>query len=86
MGFDFAVSTTFTNPIIKITDNVDFYGVDHSPSVFFDTITRKISEKILNYIPYVIDNHIHNNQTLKRAVEIEEGNIINQTINLFQNR
>lgn len=86
MGFDFAVSTTFDEPILRITDNVDFYGVDHSPSVFYDTVTRRISEKIIAYIPYVVGNNMHNNITLKNAIEIDKGVILNNMISQFQNR
>lgn len=90
MGFDFAVSTSFTQPIIKIIDNVDrcvdYYGIDHSPSVYYDTITKKISKRMLQYIECVIDNKFVDNYTLNRAIEIDHGVIINQTINQFQNR
>lgn len=86
MGFDFAVSTTFDEPIIHITDNVDFYGVDHSPSVFYDTVTRRISEKIISYVPFVVGNNINDNITLKNAIEIENGIILNNMISQFQNR
>jgi alanine dehydrogenase len=86
MGFDFAVSTTFKEPIIKITDNVDFYGIDHSPSIFYDTITRKISKKILKYIGYVIDGEYMTNNTLSDAIEIDHGVVVNKNIILFQNR
>lgn len=88
MGFDFAkpLITTFEKPIIKITDNVDYYGIDHTPSIYYDTVTRKISEKLLKYIEYIIDNNLTDNDTLKNAIEIDKGIIINQTINQFQNR
>lgn len=75
MGFDFAVSTTFSNPIIQITDNVDFYGIDHSPSVFYNTVTQKISNKLINYIPHIIDNKIYNNTVLNNAIEITPTDI-----------
>ena len=86
MGFDFAVQTSFKQPIIKITDNVDFYGIDHTPSIYYDTITRKISEKLLQYIECMIDNKFTNNNTLQKAIEVDNGKIINQTIVQFQNR
>lgn len=86
MGFDFAVSTTINNPIIKINDNVDFYGVDHSPSIYYNSISCEISKKISEYIPLIIENKINDNPTLKNAIEINKGIIINQTINKFQNR
>lgn len=86
MGFDFAVSTTIENPIIKINKNVDFYGVDHSPSIYYNSITSEISKKIIDHIPFVIENKINDNKTLSQAVEINKGIIINDTINKFQNR
>lgn len=90
MGFDFAISTTFANPIIHLTDNVDFYGIDHSPSIYYDTITTYISKIIGTYIPYVIDDdycdNISQRLTLKNAIEICEGNIINVRIKNYQNR
>nr|XP_012556004.1 serine-rich adhesin for platelets-like [Hydra vulgaris] len=86
MGFDFAVPTTFTEPILKITDNVDFYGVDHSPSVYYNTITQTISKKLLPYVYDVIDGKFEENSVLNNATEIKKGVIINDTINKFQKR
>jgi alanine dehydrogenase len=86
MAFDFAITTTMQNPIIKITDNVDFYAVDHSPTVYYNSITYEISTKLIDYIPFFIENKIKDNHVLNPAIEIDQGVIINNTITKFQNR
>jgi alanine dehydrogenase len=86
MGFDFAVQTTIDNPIIRINRNVDFYGVDHSPSIYYNTITTQISKKMIHYIPMFIENKIYDNPVIRGAVEIDRGVVVNEVINRFQNR
>ena len=85
MGFDFAIPTSFSEPIIKITEYVDFYGVDHSPSVYYNTITMKISNKLLQYLYKIIDCDF-DIPDIKNAIEIDKGIIINNEINKFQKR
>jgi alanine dehydrogenase len=85
MGFDFAIPTSFNEPIIKITEYVDFYGVDHSPSVYYNTITMIISNKLLQYLYKIIDCDF-DIPDIKNAIEIDKGIIINNEINKFQKR
>jgi alanine dehydrogenase len=85
MGFDFATHTTFDDSIIRITDNVDFYAVDHSPTIYYDTITSKISKKLIPYIYKVIDCNFEC-PVIKNAIQIYKGIITDDKINKFQKR
>ena len=86
MGFDFAILTTITDPIIKISDNVDFYGVDHSPSVFYNTVTQKISKIMIPYMCDIIEGKFEENIVIKNATDIRNGIVLNDMINKVQNR
>ncbi|AYV77600.1 MAG: putative threonine-rich GPI-anchored glycoprotein-like protein, partial [Dasosvirus sp.] len=61
-------------------------AVDNSPTIFFDTITHSISEKMLGYLPYLIEGKFHINSTMNQAIECENGIILNDHINQYQGR
>ena len=87
MGFDFAVPTTFMNPMFKV-GKVDYYAVDHSPSYLWESASRSISAALIVHLPTVIEGHEswQRNETIRRAVNIDAGVILNPTILSFQNR
>ena len=83
MGFSFAESTTFSDPIIKV-GNIRYYGVDHTPSLLWNSASWEISRALLPYLPYVVEET--ENKVISDAVDIQEGNILNRDILLYQNR
>lgn len=83
MGFSFAYPTTFANPIMDL-GNIKYYGVDHTPTLLWDSATWEISKAILPYLPYVVQEA--ENQDLKDALDIKEGEILNRDILIYQNR
>ena len=87
MGFSFSKPTTFKNPIFKV-DNIDYYGVDHTPSYLWDTATMTISQALSDYLPNIIigKENKSKNKTLLNATDIKDGIINNKTIISFQNR
>ena len=87
MGFYFAKPTTFKNPII-VVDNIDYYAVDHTPSYFWESASRSISAALLVHLPSVINGREgwNKNETIKNAINIDEGVIVKDTILRFQNR
>ncbi len=87
MGFYFAKPTTFKNPIISV-DKIDYYAVDHTPSYFWESATRSISAALIVHLPSVIGGRASwkQNETIRRAINIDEGVIIKDTILRFQNR
>lgn len=87
MGFFFAKPTTFRNPMFKV-DMIDYYAVDHTPSYLWESASRAISAALIVYLPTIIDgyNSWQKNETISRAINIDQGVIQNSAILSFQNR
>lgn len=88
MGFSWARPTTFTDPMFTVGDNITYYAVDHSPSYLWNAATWEISEALLPYLSDALDgpDAWEKDPTLKRAIEIQDGRILNPDILAFQNR
>ena len=87
MGFFFAKPTTFKNPIFRY-QTVDYYAVDHTPSYLWESATRSISAALIVYLPVVLAGRDawQQNETIRRAVNIDNGVIQNPFILSFQKR
>lgn len=87
MGFYFAKPTTFKDPIIKI-GSISYYAVDHTPSYLWESATRSISAALITHLPSVIDGRKswNKSETLREAININEGIIQKQNILTFQKR
>jgi alanine dehydrogenase len=87
MGFYFAKPTSFKNPIIAI-DRIDYYAVDHTPSYFWESATRSISAAMIVHLPSVIAGRTNwsQNETIQKAINIDEGVIVKDSILRFQRR
>lgn len=83
MGFSFARPTDFSRPIFRI-GNIKYYAVDHTPTLLWDSASWEISDCILPYLPYIVEET--DNKVLRDAVDIQDGRIINRDIITFQNR
>lgn len=82
-GIETSVPTTIEKPTY-IIDGILHYAVDHTPSLFHKTFTLNNSEVIWKYI-----NELQNgtyDEILKGALIIEDGIIIDNEINEYQNR
>jgi alanine dehydrogenase len=88
MGFGWARPTTFAEPMFTVGDNVHYYGVDHSPSLLWDSASWEISEALLPHLRTVLDGpkSWDADQTIRRAIEIRDGVVQNPTILSFQHR
>jgi alanine dehydrogenase len=88
MGFSWARSTTFAEPMFDVGDNVHYYGVDHSPSYLWNSATWEISEALLPFIRTVLDgpDSWAADETIDRAIEIRDGHVVNPAILEFQHR
>ncbi|PID71734.1 MAG: alanine dehydrogenase [Desulfobulbus propionicus] len=89
MGFEFAKPTTFKDPVFKIRkSNSYYYGIDHTPTIYWQTSSYEISRAILPFIKHISSgkNGYKNETILSNAVEIENGFIRNKAILKFQNR
>jgi N5-(carboxyethyl)ornithine synthase len=87
MGFYFAKPTTFQAPMFKV-DRVDYYAVDHTPSYLWESATRSISAALVVYIAAMARGREgwEQNETLKRAVNIDRGVVVKPGILKFQGR
>lgn len=87
MGFFFAKPTTFKKPMFKYK-TVDYYAVDHTPSYLWESATRSISGALIVYLSTVIagSEAWEENETIRKAINIDNGVIKNDIILSFQNR
>lgn len=89
MGFSFAKPTSFRSPgfVIKGT-TAYYYGVDHTPSLYWNTSSYEISNALLPFLRNITSkkNGYKHDLVLKEAVEIENGKIKNTKILKHQNR
>jgi len=88
MGFSWARPTSFQEPMFTVGDNVRYYAVDHSPSYLWDSATWELSEALLPYLRPMLGGPRawEANETLRRAIEINDGVIQNPHILSFQHR
>lgn len=87
MGFDWARPTSFAEPMFPVGP-ISYYAVDHSPSYLWNSATWEISEAVLPFLESVLGgpSSWEHNETIRRAVEIRDGRILNPAILTFQNR
>lgn len=87
MGFFFAKPTTFKKPIFKY-ETIDYYAVDHTPSYLWESATRSISGALIVYLSTVLAGRDswQENETIRKAINIDNGVIQNSAILSFQNR
>ena len=87
MGFSFAKPTTFDDPMFTV-GSIDYYAVDHTPSYLWESASRSISAALLVYLPTVLEGPEawSENETIRRAVNIDRGVIQKPEILSFQGR
>ena len=78
-----SVPTTIENPTYFV-DGIRHYVVDHTPSLFYKTISKELSNEVVKYIDDLITEN--NNEILQKAKIIENGKILDNNINIFQQR
>lgn len=82
-GIETSIPTTIENPIYSI-DNVLHYVVDHTPSLFYKTISESLSKEVAIYLDSLITDT--QNTILEAACIIKESQIIDNHIIEFQHR
>lgn len=78
-----SIPTTIENPTY-VVDGVMHYVVDHTPSLFYKTASKGISEEVCKYLDQLILDEP--SEVLKKSLGVEHGVIIDQRINEFQGR
>jgi alanine dehydrogenase len=88
MGFSFAKPTSFEDPIIKLERRIIYYSVDHTPTYLWNAASREISKAVLPFLSCMIEGPLAwaKNETIRHAIEIQEGIIKNEKILSFQKR
>ncbi|MEU3961952.1 alanine dehydrogenase [Streptomyces buecherae] len=87
MGFGWARPTSFDQPTITVGGNVHYYAVDHSPSLLWDSATWEQSQSTLPYLPVLVDREKwHTHETVRRAIEMRHGVVLNPAILSYQGR
>lgn len=82
-GIETSKPTTIKKPVYY-DEGIMHYAVDHTPSLFYKTISSVLSDIIVNYIDQIItDNY---NCVLNNAMIIREGVVLKQEIIDFQHR
>ena len=82
-GIETSIPTSLDDPIYTI-NGVTHYVVDHTPTLFYKTISGSLSHTIISYLDDLITNR--NNLVLEQALIVNSGQIIDQRINVFQGR
>ena len=88
MGFDWARPTTFDEPMFDVGDRVHYYGVDHTPSYLWNSATLGHQRGAAPVPPSGPrgPGSWEADETLRRAIEIQDGRILNPAILDFQGR
>jgi alanine dehydrogenase len=88
MGFEWARATTFADPMFTVGESTNYYAVDHSPSLLWNSTTWEISEALMPFLRTVMEGAPSwaESDTIRRAIEIEGGVVRNDAILEFQKR
>ena len=88
MGFSWARPTTFADPMFTVGDSTNYYAVDHSPSLLWNSTTWEISEALMPFLRTVMEGPVSwtGSDTIDRAIEIADGRVRNPAILAFQGR
>lgn len=78
--------TTIENPVYTV-DGVVHYAVDNTPAMYPITVTKVLSEGIVNYMNYILESdYASYPDNLKKAVVILEGKIKDARISEFRKK
>ena len=87
MGFPFSRPTAFENPIFTVGE-AWYYAVDHTSSYLWNIASWEISISLLPYLSSISrgPTYWENDETIRRAIQIQNGHIVDPRILSFQNR
>lgn len=88
MGFSWARPTSFDEPMFEVGKHVGYYGVDHSPSYLWNSATWENSAALVPFLRTVLEGPQawEADETVRRAIEIRDGRVVNPAILDFQHR
>jgi N5-(carboxyethyl)ornithine synthase len=82
-GIESSEATTIEDPIY-VLDGVTHYVVDHTPALFYKTVTESLSAEVVKYLDELIEDRP--GKVLLGCRSIHEGKILDQRIIDFQHR
>ena len=82
-GIETSVPTTIDDPVY-FKEGIMHYVVDHTPALFYKTVSESLSFECTKYIDSLIIGEPC--EVLQDALIVKDGEIIDQRINEFQNR
>ncbi len=87
MGFPFARPTSFDEPVFDV-GHISYYAVDHTPTYSWRSASWELSRVVVPFLKTVMTGPgaWAQNETVKRAIEISDGEIVNAKVLSFQNR
>jgi alanine dehydrogenase len=87
MGFPFARPTSFEEPAFKV-GHVTYYAVDHTPTYSWRSATWELSRVVVPFLETVMEGPAgwERDDTVRQAIEIRDGVILNPKILTFQKR
>ncbi len=74
--------------MFTVGETTNYYAVDHSPSLLWNSTTWEISEALMPFLRTVMEGpkSWDASDTIQRAIEIQDGHIRNEAILTFQGR
>lgn len=79
------IPTRIDNPAYKV-EHVTHYCVDHTPSILYKEASVSFSEAFVEYLDDFIEGKEDTNEVITGSKIIDNGKIIDDRINVFQNR
>ncbi|MDD3223123.1 MAG: N(5)-(carboxyethyl)ornithine synthase [Clostridium sp.] len=84
-GIETSKLTSIEHPTYFV-NGVLHYVVDHTPSIFYKSASKSISSEVCKYLDDIMEDKQKEIKVLKDAIIIENGEIIDNKINMFQKR
>lgn len=84
-GIETSIPMTIDNPDYEI-EGIRHYVVDHTPALFYKTVSKELSKEIVKYVDYFIEGREQENEVLRQSLIIEDGIIRDERITRFQKR
>lgn len=82
-GIETSIPTKISDPVYTV-DGVLHYAVDHTPTLFYKTASKDISNEVCMYVDQLITGSVE--KVLADAKILENGAILDERINQFQGR
>ena len=84
-GIETSVPTTIENPTYLV-DGIRHYVVDHTPALFWKTTSESLSNQVVQFLDYFIEENMADSKVLTDCHIFENGEILDSRINTFQGR